>query len=180
MKITNCLVRDGLNWGEQPLINDEGCPVDREIMGPFQYSHNLTRASVSFHAHKFPYTSSVYYQCNVRLCLREGDGCDDSPPACDRNNRNYRHRARRDTYDAVVIPTGTAGGGQRRHPGQVGGGGGGASPVGHLALASRMNQKGDKDMSMEVYSGLYVDDNEEAKNGEGDDDDDVDDESGKA
>ena len=24
MKITNCLVRDGLNWGEQPLINDEG------------------------------------------------------------------------------------------------------------------------------------------------------------
>ncbi|OTF78932.1 Zona pellucida-like domain containing protein, partial [Euroglyphus maynei] len=44
MKITNCLVRDGLNWGEQPLINDEGCPVDKEIMGPFDYSHNLTRA----------------------------------------------------------------------------------------------------------------------------------------
>lgn len=24
LKITNCLVRDGLNWGEQPLINNEG------------------------------------------------------------------------------------------------------------------------------------------------------------
>ncbi len=24
MKVTNCLVRDGLNWGEQPLINDDG------------------------------------------------------------------------------------------------------------------------------------------------------------
>lgn len=54
------------------------CPVDKEIMGPFDYSLNLTRASVSFHAHKFPYTSSVYYQCNVRLCLKdEIDGCTD-------------------------------------------------------------------------------------------------------
>lgn len=24
MKVTNCLVRDGLRWGEQPLLNDEG------------------------------------------------------------------------------------------------------------------------------------------------------------
>ena len=28
MKVTNCLVRDGLNWGEQPLINDEGYVLD--------------------------------------------------------------------------------------------------------------------------------------------------------
>lgn len=75
MTVTNCLVRDGLNWGEQPLVNDYGCPVDEEIMPEFSYSHNLTRATVTFQAHKFPYTSSVYYQCNVRLCIREG-GCD--------------------------------------------------------------------------------------------------------
>ena len=31
MKVTNCLVRDGLSWGEQPLLNDAGCPVDDEI-----------------------------------------------------------------------------------------------------------------------------------------------------
>lgn len=24
MRVTNCVVRDGLNWGEQPLINNEG------------------------------------------------------------------------------------------------------------------------------------------------------------
>ncbi|KAH7642930.1 zona pellucida-like domain containing protein 10 [Dermatophagoides farinae] len=149
MKITNCLVRDGLNWGEQPLINDEGCPVDKEIMGPFDYSLNLTRASVSFHAHKFPYTSSVYYQCNVRLCLKdEIDGCTDVPPSCDQNGRNYRHlpghqrRQRRDTYDAVVIP-------DMNHQQY------------HRAMAQRMrNTKMDKDLSMEVYSGLYVDENE--------------------
>lgn len=53
------------------------CPIDDEIMGHFDYSKNKTRATVSFQAHKFPYTSSVYYQCNVRLCLKESGGCED-------------------------------------------------------------------------------------------------------
>ena len=29
-----------------------------------------------FQAHKFPYTSSVYYQCNVKLCIKHAGGCD--------------------------------------------------------------------------------------------------------
>lgn len=85
MLVTNCLVRDGMNWGEQPLIDDFGCPVDEEIMPEFVYSKNLSRASVTFQAHKFPYTSSVYYQCNVRLCFRDG-GCKHVPPACDKRS----------------------------------------------------------------------------------------------
>lgn len=43
-------------------------------MPKFEYSNNFTRAAVSFPAHKFPHTSSVYYQCNVRLCINNG-GC---------------------------------------------------------------------------------------------------------
>lgn len=82
MKVTNCLVRDGLNWAEQPLLNDEGCPVDEEILGQFKYNKNLTRSTVSFQAHKFPYTSSVYYQCNVRLCLKQAGGCSDTVSIC--------------------------------------------------------------------------------------------------
>lgn len=69
-------VRDGLGWGEQKLINDEGCPTDTEIMGMFEYSEDKTKASVHFQAHKFPYTASVYYQCNVKLCLKADNGCD--------------------------------------------------------------------------------------------------------
>ncbi|UYV69002.1 hypothetical protein LAZ67_6001981 [Cordylochernes scorpioides] len=77
IKVTNCLVRDGLNWGEQPLIDEAGCPVDVDIMGEFVYSGNLTAATVKYPAHKFPYTSSVLYQCNVRLCLLQMPGdCD--------------------------------------------------------------------------------------------------------
>ncbi|KAI1280852.1 Cuticlin-1 [Halotydeus destructor] len=136
MKVTNCLVRDGLNWGEQPLLNDEGCPVDDEIMGPFEYTHNLTRALVSFQAHKFPYTSSVYYQCNVRLCLKESGGCEDVPPNCDRNGRNYLRRRRRDTSELVEDGS-----------------------------LSAVRAEDARDLSMEVYSGLYVN--------EADDDDDA-------
>jgi len=135
MKVTNCLVRDGLNWGEQPLINDDGCPVDEEIMGPFAYTQNLTRSVVEFHAHKFPYTSSVYYQCNVRLCLKEAGGCEDVPPDCDKNGRNFRRRERRDTSDLIED--------------------------GSLADVRRDDVR---DLSIEVYSGLYVNDNEDEDN----------------
>ncbi|XP_025834629.1 uncharacterized protein LOC112905777 [Agrilus planipennis] len=76
LRVTDCLVRDGLGWGEQKLINDDGCPLDKEIMGVFEYSKGRTRASVQFQAHKFPYTASVYYQCNVKLCLKSDNGCE--------------------------------------------------------------------------------------------------------
>ncbi|XP_054162807.1 cuticlin-1-like [Oppia nitens] len=135
MKVTNCLVRDGLNWGEQPLINDEGCPVDEEIMAAFEYTQNLTQAAVEFHAHKFPYTSSVYYQCNVRLCLKEAGGCDDVPSDCDKNGRNFRRRERRDTSDYIED--------------------------GSLADVRRDDVR---DLSIEVYSGLYVNENENEEN----------------
>lgn len=75
MRISNCVVRDGLNKAEQQLINDQGCPVDESIMPKFEYENNNTRAAVAFKAHKFPHTSSVYYQCNVRLCINNG-GCE--------------------------------------------------------------------------------------------------------
>jgi hypothetical protein len=76
MHVTQCLVRDGLGWSEQGLINEEGCPSDYEIMGELEYSASKTTALVRFQAHKFPYTSSVYYQCNVKLCIKHAGGCD--------------------------------------------------------------------------------------------------------
>lgn len=75
LHVTDCLVRDGLGWGEQRLIDDQGCPLDQEILGPFAYDSDRTKATVAFPAHKFPYTTSVYYQCNVRLCMLEEENC---------------------------------------------------------------------------------------------------------
>lgn len=75
IRVTDCLVKDGIGSGEQKLINDRGCPLDSEIMGMFQYSEDKTTAIVKFQAHKFPSTESVYYQCNVKLCLKAHGGC---------------------------------------------------------------------------------------------------------
>lgn len=156
------------------------CPVDDEIMGMFEYTHNLTRAVVSFQAHKFPYTSSVYYQCNVRLCLKESGGCEDvvsamqqrrvrekkysgsmlprrrniiahvrarwlifmrsfyaQPPNCDKNGRNYRRRRRR---DVDLLDDGN--------------------------LAS-VRAEDARDLSIEVYSGLYVNEADDVEGREG-------------
>lgn len=141
MMVTNCLVRDGMNWGEQPLIDDYGCPVDEEIMPQFVYSQNLTRASVSFQAHKFPYTSSVYYQCNIRLCFRD-NGCNHVPPVCDRVfGTNYK------TVDGSNDIHG-------RHKRWL--------DAGELeAVASdevlKSSNSANRDLSIEVFSGLHVD-----------------------
>ncbi|XP_022248308.1 uncharacterized protein LOC106464816 [Limulus polyphemus] len=129
MKVTNCLVRDGLNWGEQPLINNDGCPVDLEIMGPFDYTLNKTRAIVTFKAHKFPYTSSVYYQCNVKLCLKESGGCDDVPPKCDAWGGNLLKRRRKRES--------------------------GVEEKGNLEDL-KQEERDVRDLSIDVYSGLYV------------------------
>jgi len=92
MHVTQCLVRDGLGWSEQALINSEGCPQDREIMGELEYSQSKTTALVHFQAHKFPYTSSVYYQCNVKLCIKHAGGCDQVPPVCENGINLVRRR----------------------------------------------------------------------------------------
>ena len=121
LRISDCLVRDGLGWGEQRLINEEGyvlhififffvlqqvfkckclikinfflrCPVDGEIMGQFTYNDDKTEAKVNFQAHKFPYTASVYYQCNVRLCVKQGDGCYSTVSIKNNNSNNLIYK----------------------------------------------------------------------------------------
>lgn len=127
MHVTECLVRDGLGWSEQKLINGEGCPLDYEIMGPFEYSESKTTAYVHFQAHKFPYTSSVYYQCNVRLCIKHAGGCDDVPPVCDLHGKNtLKKRKKRQTLELDE------------------------SDENYLFVAEQDN------IDVKVYSGLYV------------------------
>lgn len=130
MKVTNCIVKDGLSWSEQPLINNEGCPIDEDIMGPFEYTQNVTSAHVTFPAHKFPFTSSVYYQCNIKLCLKQAGGCDDVPTMCDSTGHNVRRRRRRRQSNEV-------------------------EDQGSLRDL-RLQGEDVRDRSVEVFSGLYV------------------------
>ncbi|GAB0093348.1 uncharacterized protein DMENIID0001_084380 [Sergentomyia squamirostris] len=122
LHVTDCLVRDGLGWGEQRLVSDDGCPTDGEIMGPFEYSKDRASAKVTFPAHKFPYTASVYYQCNVRLCALADPECQQAP-GCD--VRRPKRQAPEKTED------------DEGHPATI-----------------------------EVYSGLYVNENAEVIDGD--------------
>lgn len=137
MKVTDCLVRDGLGWGEQLLINSEGCPVDYEIFGALEYAPSKTSATVRFQAHKFPYISSVYYQCNVKLCIKNAGGCDDVPPLCVDGENVLRRRRRRDVE--------VDGNGDLRE----------------------VEAEVDENLTIEVFTGLYVNEDEEQADSEG-------------
>ncbi|XP_045103357.1 uncharacterized protein LOC123499423 isoform X2 [Portunus trituberculatus] len=137
MKVTDCLVRDGLGWGEQMLINSDGCPVDYEIFGALEYSPSKTSATVRFQAHKFPYISSVYYQCNVKLCIKNAGGCDDVPPLCVDGENVLRRRRRRDVE--------VDGNGDLRE----------------------VEAEVDENLTIEVFTGLYVNEDEELPEPEG-------------
>jgi hypothetical protein len=128
MIITECMVKDGLGWSEQRLINGHGCPVENDIMGQFEYSESKTTALVHFQAHKFPYTSSVYYQCNVKLCIKHAGGCDDAPPVCDEKGENKLLLARRKRRQTIELD----------------------ETDGLLYDENR------EDLKVKVYSGLYV------------------------
>lgn len=68
MLVRGCHVHDALGWAEHKLIDDDGCPLDSAVMGMFDYSEDGMRAQVSFSAHKFAWSPSVYYTCGVKLC----------------------------------------------------------------------------------------------------------------
>ncbi|XP_028173263.1 cuticlin-1 [Ostrinia furnacalis] len=70
MLVRDCYVHDALGWAEHKLIDEDGCPLDSAVMGVFQYSADNMRAQVSFSAHKFAWSPSVYYTCGVKLCKK--------------------------------------------------------------------------------------------------------------
>lgn len=133
-------------------------------MPKFEYTNNSTRASVSFPAHKFPHTSSVYYQCNVRLCINNG-GCNFAEcPANSALNSNGNPRRKRFIGHENQQQQ------QQQHQMQQ-------SALNHInitedsllgdnlpntlptpsALVGQQNKDG-SNMSFDVYSGLYVND----------------------
>lgn len=135
IRLSHCSVSDATNSASQPLIDDEGCSIDPEIMGPFQYSDDGNSAHVEFQAHKFPYTDSVYYHCNVHLCLKSGDGC---PPVADCSQKKSL------TEKGKTIGASTTLGGLRKR------------------RRRQSPDEGGAPATIEVYSGLYVNEANEA------------------
>lgn len=92
--LTTMVVRWIKMWVKNLQCVSQICPIMAksfrlQIVGPFDYDGDRTKATVQFPAHKFPYTTSVYYQCNIRLCMLTDDKCHKSP-ICDRSSRTKR------------------------------------------------------------------------------------------
>lgn len=153
LHVTDCLVRDGLGWGEQKLINDEGCPLDSEILGPFEYTEDRAKATVTFPAHKFPYTTSVYYQCNVRLCALDD-------PDCHKVDYFWFLIKRSFSKHSVTFPFQTPTCVGRSKPREK-------RQAASTTSASTTDDEG-LPATIEVFSGLYVNENAEVINDDGD------------
>lgn len=179
MRVTNCVVRDGLNKAEQQLINDSGCPVDDSIMPKFEYENNNTRAAVAFRAHKFPHTSSIYYQCNVRLCIN-GGGCEqvNCPASSSGSSPGGANVTNELTGPGIDGTSGSSGPRLKRYIGhksgetqsEIGGGGELDPSAAELPLPGELKaeQKQQSEMSFDVYSGLYVSDSDMSASNAGD------------
>ncbi|XP_037944160.1 uncharacterized protein LOC119676965 [Teleopsis dalmanni] len=102
LHVTDCTVRDGLGWGEQRLLGEDGCPMDNEIMGQFNYTTDRMAANVTFPAHKFPYTTSVYYQCNVRLCALQDPECKVAPTCSGKRPKRQTNADNKDEEQAII------------------------------------------------------------------------------
>ncbi|KOB79467.1 Cuticlin-1 [Operophtera brumata] len=62
--VSECVAGDGLG-ADVGLIANDGCSLDGEIMGMFQYAPDKQAAQVSFQAYRFPHSASVYFTCGT-------------------------------------------------------------------------------------------------------------------
>lgn len=116
-------------------------------MPRFDYSNNYTRAVVSFPAHKFPHTSSVYYQCNVRLCINNG-GCDQAECNNDPSPINPNGGPRKKRFVGHELN-----GSDNVNDESI------VEPVSSALKSSKLppnTPRDSGDLSFDVYSGLYV------------------------
>ncbi|VDO35580.1 unnamed protein product [Onchocerca flexuosa] len=80
--VYNCYVEDG--QGEKQIVIDEnGCHTDRTILGDPTYVESLNMAYRDSLVFKFADRVIVRFQCQIRLCVKDGGGCVGiTPPMC--------------------------------------------------------------------------------------------------
>lgn len=65
------------------MIDSAGCSTEEYLMPELTYSSDRTRAVVAASAFKFPDRTSVYFNCQIKLCYKTNDDCSTlTPPKC--------------------------------------------------------------------------------------------------
>uniref|UniRef100_A0A0N4Z1A9 ZP domain-containing protein n=1 Tax=Parastrongyloides trichosuri TaxID=131310 RepID=A0A0N4Z1A9_PARTI len=82
MLVHSCYVEDG--QGEKQIVVDsKGCHTDRLLLGDPTYVEALNMAYREGYVFKFADRVAVRFQCEIKLCTKEGGGCNGiTPPIC--------------------------------------------------------------------------------------------------
>ncbi|CEF62430.1 Zona pellucida domain-containing protein [Strongyloides ratti] len=82
MLVHSCYVEDG-QGEKQMVIDNKGCHTDRLLLGDPTYVEALNMAYREGYVFKFADRVAVRFQCEIKLCAKEGGGCNGiTPPAC--------------------------------------------------------------------------------------------------
>ncbi|XP_013399768.1 uncharacterized protein LOC106165946 isoform X3 [Lingula anatina] len=110
IKVYRCIVkptRDSPNNETFVLLNDKGCPDDREfINAPFhgQLEQAQTVKSGSFKCFKFPEKETLYFNCEIGFCTSKHKRCYQGPAGnCLLDERRKRWVTKEDMHFAIGL-----------------------------------------------------------------------------
>ncbi|XP_013399766.1 uncharacterized protein LOC106165944 isoform X1 [Lingula anatina] len=110
IKVYRCIVkptRDSPNNETFVLLNDKGCPDDRQfINAPFhgQLRQAQTVKSGSFRCFKFPEKETLYFNCEIGFCTSQHKRCFQGPvDICQRDERTKRWVTKEDMHFAIGL-----------------------------------------------------------------------------
>lgn len=91
MTVHSCYVQDGADKFRTELLDTDGCAIDRYLLGAHHLSANNSTKLLQFtgnieyvdgqlqafkevHAYKFADDPSLYYNCQIKLTVRDPNG----------------------------------------------------------------------------------------------------------
>uniref|UniRef100_A0AC35FY60 ZP domain-containing protein n=1 Tax=Panagrolaimus sp. PS1159 TaxID=55785 RepID=A0AC35FY60_9BILA len=86
--VHTCTVDDG-NGDTVPILNDNGCALDRFLLNNLEYPTDLT-AGQEAHVYKYADRSSLFYQCQISITVKEPN-TECVRPECAELTRGKRH-----------------------------------------------------------------------------------------